>query len=315
MRRSAFFAASAAPFALPLAARAQTLAKIRVASAPNDDLIASLWALETGAFRKAGLDVDLQKSNSGSAVAAAVAGGAVDVGKSSLVSLLAGRAKGFPFVIVAPSGLFTAETPFTAGIMVALDSPIKTGADCNGKIVGVAGLNDMTSIATQAWIDQNGGDSKTLKFIEVPTSAIPESIAAGRIDLGTVPNPTFGMAVTTGKVRALCAPLLAIGKRFMQAGYFSTADYAAKNRPMLAAFRKVIGETGAYANAHQTQMIPLISKFTGIDQKVLAQQPHQLCATTLDVKLIQPIVDVAIAYKAIPPGFDARQMFDPESLA
>ena len=58
MKRTAFLAGTAA---LPLAASAQSLTQITVASAPNDDLIGVLWGIESGAFRKAGLDVSLQK--------------------------------------------------------------------------------------------------------------------------------------------------------------------------------------------------------------------------------------------------------------
>jgi len=54
-------------------------------------------------FPQAGLDVTIEKLNSGGAVTAAVAGGGVEIGKSSLVSLMAARAKGIPFVVVAPA--------------------------------------------------------------------------------------------------------------------------------------------------------------------------------------------------------------------
>ena len=51
---------------------------------------------------QAGLDVDIQLLQSGSAVASAVAGGAIDIGLSSFVPLAVAHTKGIPFVIVAP---------------------------------------------------------------------------------------------------------------------------------------------------------------------------------------------------------------------
>jgi NitT/TauT family transport system substrate-binding protein len=318
MRRSVFISnatlAGTIALGIPHLAQAQTLTKLTLASAPNADLIATLWGLETGAFRKVGLDVSLQKANSGSAVAAAVAGGAVDLGKSSLLSLLTGRSKGFPFILVAPSGLFTTDVPATTGIIVAKDSPLKTGADCAGKTVGVAGLNDLTSIATQAWVDQTGGDSKALKFLEVTNSAIPEAVASGRIDMGTVTDPIYGLALTMGKVRTLGTPLSSISRRFMQAAYFTTADGLAKNRAAITAFRRVIVEMSTYANDHPEMMAPVIAKYTGIDPKVMAQQTYQPCATSLDAKLIQPLVDKAISYKVVSAGFDLHAMIDPAAI-
>jgi NitT/TauT family transport system substrate-binding protein len=313
MQRSLFLVSVAGATVAPRLAFAQTLTPVRVASSPNDDLIAVLLGLENGAFRKAGLDVTLTKANSGSAVAVAVAGGAVDIGKSSLLSVLAARAKNLPFVLVAPSGIYTAEAP-TAGLIVGVNSPIRTGHDMNGKTVGVSGLNDLTSLSTQAWVDQNGGDSKTLKFLEVPVSAIGESVASGRIDAGCLPNPGMAQAVASGKARLLAPAVSAIARRFAQAAFFSMADYVAKNKATVAAFRKVIEEGSAYANTHHAQMIPILAKFTGIDEKVIAAEPQQVVGTSLDVRLIQPLVDTAAKYGAIPGSFDARQMIDPGAL-
>lgn len=309
MKRLAFLATSAALAARPVRGGTQTLTPVSVASAPNDDLIGVLWGIESGAFRKAGLDVTLQKSNNGTAVAAAVAGGAIDIGKSSLNSLLAGRSKGFPFVLVAPAGIYTAQGP-TAGMVTALTSPLKSGKDCNGKIMGVGALNDLTALGTMAWVDQTGGDSSSLHYVEIPGSAIAAAVAAGRIDAGTMPNPQFGNAIGSGQVRLLAYCISAIAPRFLQAGFFANADYIAKNRQVVNAFRRVLDEAGAYANAHREQMVPLISQFTGVEPKAILAQPQQLLATSLDVRLIQPLVDAAIKYKAIPPGFDIRAMID-----
>jgi NitT/TauT family transport system substrate-binding protein len=313
MQRSSFLAASAALALCPAVVTAQNLVVVRVASAPNDDLLATLWGLESGAFRKAGLDVQLQKANSGTAVAAAVIGGAVDIGKSSLIAVLAGRAKSIPFVLVAPAGIYTTGTP-TAGMIVAVDSPMRTGKDFDGKILGVGALNDLTALSAEAWIDQTGGDAKTLRFIELPASAVAAAVAAGRIDAATLPNPQYTRAVETGQVRSISHPMDAIGSRFIQAGYFAMLDYVTKNRETVAAFRKTIDEAGAYANDHREQMIPILAKFTGIEPKVLQAQPPQLLGTSLDIRLIQPMVAVAVKYHAVPPGFSAREMIDPGAL-
>lgn len=309
MRRSTLLAALAAPVFAPAVAVAQQLVQIRIASSPNADVIAILWGLENGAFRKAGLDVDLQRANSGSAVAAAVAGRAVDIGKSSMLSILTARAKDFPFVLVAPSGMYSAEVP-TVGMVVAHDSPLKTAKDCNGKVVGVSSLNDLFSLGTQAWVDQNGGDAKTLRFLEIPSSAIGDALVAGRIDAGTLDDPQLGQALKSGKARLFCAPDSAIAHRFMDAAYFSIADYITKNKRLVAAFRHVVQETSNHANEHREQMIPLLANFTGIAANVIASTPQTFLATTLDVTLIQPLINVAANYKAIPVGFEARAMID-----
>jgi NitT/TauT family transport system substrate-binding protein len=311
MRRAAFVATIGLALAGP--AQAQSLTVVRVASAPDEDIVAGLWGVESGEFRRLGLDVQISRANSGSAVAAAVSGGSLDIGKSSLVSLMAARNRGLPFVLVAPSGIYTAENPVVA-LIVAPNTPYRTGKDLNGKTLGVQSLNDLNSLAMRAWIDKNGGDSSTVKFLEIPGSAIPDAVASGRIDGANLGSPILDEAVASGKCRVLGRSFSAIAPRFMQACYFASTDYVAKNRDVVAKFRRVIAEAGAYANDHHEQMAPIIAKFTGIDAKVIAAQPKQVVGTVIDLKLIQPLVDLAARYKAIPAGFEARAMVDPAAL-
>lgn len=314
MRRASFIASTAVLAAAPLGVRAQGLTLVRIASAPDEDVIGALWGIQSGAFRRAGLDVEITRSNSGSAVAAAVAGGSLEVGKSSLVSLLEARNRGLPFLLIAPSGIYTADAPVVA-MIVAKGSPYRTGRDLDGKTIGVQALNDLFYIANSDWVDKNGGDSSTLKFLEIPAAALADAITGGRVDAGSIGSPILDQALAAGNLRILSRPFTAIAPRFMQACFFASAGYVAKNKDVVARFRRVISESAAYANAHHAQMAPIIAAFTGIDAKLIAAQPKQLVGTTIDLKLIQPLVDAAERYKAIPPSFDVRAMVDPAALS
>ncbi len=94
--------------ASPLRAAAQASAKpplttVHVASAADDTVTPVLYALHMGWFEAAGLDVVLQRANSGSAVAAAVASGAMDFGRGTILPLINAYAHGVRFVLVAAS--------------------------------------------------------------------------------------------------------------------------------------------------------------------------------------------------------------------
>src|ERR1700686_3804549 len=79
---------------LPRAALAQGLTVLRLAAAPGDDITPILYGQSAGIFKSAGLEVQLQALGSGSATAAAVAGGAIDIGKSSITTLISAHARG-----------------------------------------------------------------------------------------------------------------------------------------------------------------------------------------------------------------------------
>lgn len=310
MKRRSALALAAAAIAAPAVARAQTLVTVHIAGVPEDSITPAVWAVDKGIFRRHGLDVQLEAQHSGSAVTAGVAGGSYQFGKSSMISMLVAFAHNVPVVIVAPGGLYQASDANEA-VIVKADSPIRTGADLNGKIVAVSAINDLYMIGTRAWADAHGGDSSTIKFIELPISAVAAALDAGRIDAGGIIDPDLQEAISGGKVRILCDPNGAIAPRFMYTGWMATKDYAAANRATVANFRAALGESARYVNGHFGETVDIMSKFTGVPATVFSSMPRILGATSVDPKLLQPLIDTCAKYKAIPAAFDARDLIDP----
>jgi NitT/TauT family transport system substrate-binding protein len=297
----------------PLALRAQSALTIRVATAPDEDCVACLYAIQSGLFHKAGLDVTLTATSSGAAISAAIVGGSVDIGKASLLGLIAGHIHGLPFTIVAPAALYVSVAP-VSGTIVRADSPIRTAKDLSGKTVSVQSLKGILQIVTMNWIDTHGGDSSTVKFIELPPTSVAAALAAGRIDAATFTNPLLAAALATKQARILSWPFDSIGRRYLMAGYFCTAEYAAKNADAVARFARVVAEASAYTNAHPAETVDMVSKFTSVAADDVAHMTRVTCGTKLDPKDIQPVVDVAVKYSVIPSRFDARDMCDPAIL-
>ncbi len=153
------------------------LTPLRIASTANDDVTSALYAIQQDMFRKAGLDVTLTTMTSGSAISAAVAGGALDIGRSSMLPLITARAHGIGFMLVAPSGLYQSTAPISA-VVVPVSSPIRTAKDLEGKIVSCPALGDLDNIGLRNWIDATGGNSKLVQYVEMPGSAVVSNWAA-----------------------------------------------------------------------------------------------------------------------------------------
>jgi NitT/TauT family transport system substrate-binding protein len=136
LSRRAMFGVTAAALALPHVAAAQTLTTLAVAGVPEDSITPVLYGVQSGLYKRNGLDVQVTPERSGPAITAGVAGGAYQIGKSSITPLIQAHAKGLPLVIIAPAGVYTSAAPID-GMFVRADSPIKTAADLNGKTFGV----------------------------------------------------------------------------------------------------------------------------------------------------------------------------------
>jgi NitT/TauT family transport system substrate-binding protein len=305
-------AALAAP-AVPRAALAVDAPLLRLAAPANDTATSALYAVHAGLYTKVGLNVDLKPMNSGAAATAAVAGGAVDVGLSSLITLIAAHGRGLPFTLIAPSGIISSDVPFT-GFLVRKDAPIASGRDLNGKTVASPALRDLNAIASMAWIDANGGDSQSVRFVELSQPASIAALDEGRIDGMILGTPTLTEALATGKFRVLADAFTAVSKRFEHIAWFTTTDYAAKSRDTLVRFARVMHDAGVYVNAHTAETAPLVAEFDKVDLAVVQRMVRVPFAPYLDRRMIQPLIDVAYKYKVIDRNFDASEMISPLAL-
>jgi NitT/TauT family transport system substrate-binding protein len=307
MKRRTALAIGGAMLAMPTLAAGQALTPLTVAGVPEESVTPALWARQSGMFRRAGLDVAIEPQHSGSAIAAGVAGGSYAIGKSSLVSLIIAHTKGIPFVLVAGGGLYDAKNP-NFGLVVKADSPIKTAADLNGKSVAVSALNDLYTIGTKAWMDKNGGDSSTIRLLELPISAVGDAIAAGRVDAGGLIDPELQSAIDAGKVRWLARDFDAIAPRFMYTGWFTTADYLAKNRATVEKFVRAMHGSSTYVNAHPSDTVEVLAKFSAMEPALIAKMHRISYARALDPRLVQPMIDACAKYKVLSATFDAKDM-------
>jgi NitT/TauT family transport system substrate-binding protein len=307
-RRCGVVLALAMLMALPVAAQTTPPPiTIQVASNAADDVTPILYAQKMGLFAKAGLDVQLQRMNSGAAVTAAVIGGAVDIGKSSIIPLINAHVHGVPVEIVAPGEMWDPAAPIS-GMLVKKDGPIQTARDLEGKTVAVVALGDLTDTGVRAWLDQSGVNPKSVHYLEMPSSAVLAALNNGRIDGANVSNPIFTQIVASGQVRVISRPADAIAHHYLITAFFGTDAYLAKNAAAVAKFVQVLRTAAAYTNTHHAETIAMTAGFWGIDPAALASMNRATVGLTLDPRDIQPVVDASAKYGVIESSFDARQL-------
>jgi NitT/TauT family transport system substrate-binding protein len=310
-RRSAVLALGSI-LAVHATARAQSAAPLpvlHVGGSADMDAAPILYGINAGIFRKHGLEVVFQKATSGSAVAAAVAGGALEIGKSSIVPLISAHARNVPLTIIGPSVVHRIGVADSA-LMVAVNSPIRTARDLNGKPVSVAGLKDMQWLATHAWLDANGGDSSSVQFLEIPGSSVGNALEAGRISAGTLSEPYITQALKGGKARVLAKMVDAFGGALTTA-FFTNYEFATKNRDAVSRFSKAIIEASAYCNTHPAEMTEVMSSYTSIDRAMLAEMVLPAFALDVNPRSFQPIVNAAAKYNVIEKAFNAQELVFP----
>jgi NitT/TauT family transport system substrate-binding protein len=228
MKRREAIIASAAMLAAPAIASAQTAAPttdaLRIGLIPAEISAEIFYGIDEGFFSRNGLTVDFQAFTNGNSIAAGLASGALDIGLSDVVSILSAHARGLPFGYIAP-GLLHGERAPTYGIIVAGDSPIHEAKDFNGKTFGVNGLKNIVQIAVEAWIDNNGGDSMSVRFVEMPIPVMAAAVARGEVQAAGPNEPALTLA-EQGGARVILMDKNAIAPVYMLSGWVTTSDWA-----------------------------------------------------------------------------------------
>ncbi len=288
----------------PQTAAAQDLRTVRMLSVPSDGSKALLYAQQAGLFRKHGIQADVQPLGSGAAIFAALLGGSAEFGAGSLFPVFSAYNHNVPLRIIAPISLYESAQPDSV-LLVHKDSPIRSPRDLSGKSMGGNTSTDIYVAATRAWVDQNGGDGKSIRAIELQPAEQLAALEAGRIDACVLKAPLFTVGLDSGKLRMLGKPLDAIGPRFLLSAWVATVDYIAKNPDIVNAFVAACGEAARYTNAHPLETINLVATFSGLDPALLQHSVRSITADAITPADVQRPLDFAYKYGIIDKPFDA----------
>lgn len=288
----------------------QGIITMHIASAPTLGARAAIYAERTGIFRKYGLNVDLQPMASGGAALAAVIGGSMQVDYLNTITLVEAHARGVALEIVAPGGYYSSAKPY-ALLFVKKDAPIQSGRDLNGKTIASGSLKDINAICTLAWIDANGGDSKTVRAVELSNPAIMPALDDGRIAAATLLPPYQAEALDSGRYRVLGKSYDAVAKSFEFAAWVATKDYALKNQDAVQRFAAAMREASTIANANPSKTTEMVAAFTGVEPGVVERSPGSGDPPYLEPSDLQPVIEASVKYGLIPKTFDGAELLNP----
>jgi NitT/TauT family transport system substrate-binding protein len=291
-------------------AAAQTKDVLRVAYPTLDPTAEVMYGVDMGFFDRAGLTIQTIPLVNGAAIAAGVAGGSVDIGVGNVLTVESAFKKGVPLTMIAPGAASINSAPSNV-LLVLKDSPLRTAADLNGKVIGVSPLRAIGEIATSAWIDKNGGDSSTVKYIEVPFVQAEAVLVQKRADAAFCSEPFIEQAKATTRIFA--NTFSALGEGFLVTGFFAAAPWAQANAPLVARFAAVIRQIADWANKNPDKSAEILAKYAKIDVAIVKASVRSRFATTLTPAQLQPTIDASAKYKLLDAAFPAQDLiFQPK---
>jgi NitT/TauT family transport system substrate-binding protein len=265
-----------------------------------------LYGEASGIFKKYGLDAKVTSFNGGGAIIAAIAGGSLDVGFSNLVSAVSAMQRGIPVMVLTPASLFDRKERGDNLLVKTHGSKIQSGADLSGKIVAVTTLNGGLQLAASTWIDKNGGDSKSVHFVELPNSEMSAALKQGRIDAAMLAEPALSQA--KADVDVLGDAFGAIAPHWTVGVFVASKSWVEANPDVAHRFVQAMVETARWANTHRTDTAKILSPLLGVDPAVFSTMVRSTYDDVLSAQHLQPQLDVAYKYGQLKTPFDARQI-------
>jgi NitT/TauT family transport system substrate-binding protein len=293
------------PSAIPAGAQTQPL--IRLGLSISDATAEGYYAQQLGFFKKAGLNVELRPLRTSATIATGVATGTIDIGISNIPALAREIARGTPLVLIAGGGLYSTSDPVTA-LCVGNRSQLRGPTDLVGKTIAVAALGAQSDLSTMAWLEHSHVDESQVHFIAIPYVDMTAGIENGLADAAVITEPWLSAAVRSGKLRVLAKPYDVIGPQFLIGVWFTTSKWYAEHPDVARRLVRVIYETARWANTHHEQSAKLLSQFSGIDLQTIRSMARTPLATSLDLSLVQPQLDLASKYHEIDRPINAKNL-------
>jgi NitT/TauT family transport system substrate-binding protein len=285
--------------------------KVNVGIMRIGDLSPFFLAVEKGFFKGVNLDVNLASMVGGAAIMPALASGSINIGWSNVISIFQGHLQGFDFRFVANGAINKRGTNDIFGLCVGPDSPIKSARDLSGKTVAVNTLRNIMHATTARWIDSNGGNSSTVKWVELPFPQMASALVNRKIDAYGSPEPFITVPVENKQARLLGRQLGAIAPRLLIASYFGSEAWISKNVPLVRGFVEALTRGIDAHNADPEEAKAVLAKNTKLKPEFFKTMPLPAFEKKLLVSDLQPMIEVALRYKFIDRKFPVKDLVSP----
>ncbi|GAB3168287.1 ABC transporter substrate-binding protein [Streptomyces incanus] len=224
---------------------------------------------EEGVFEKHGLEVEISTAKTSTEMVPQLLGGKVDLALVDMATSLVAAGQGVDLVYVAAAtdgGIPKGQEDFSfANVWVKKNSPIKSLADLTGKTVGVPQIKSAPWVDLRGSVDEAGGDSSTIKFVESPDPLA--ALKSGQVDATTTPEPVGTVERAKGELHPL-GPVNSGGGGSAYV-WVTTRAFADANKDKVKAFAEAVREGNKAVNGDRDLLVKTAADVLKADAALL----------------------------------------------
>lgn len=218
-------------------------------------------------------------------------GGKLQFALMDMTTPLVAASQGTKFTMVAPGVVGTepdADGWSSSTVWVPKGSPIKSFKDLEGKKFGVPALNSQIWLDIRTAVDEAGGDSSKIQWVETGRTG-PDLLKAGDVDATVAPEPQGTSLRKEPKIQMLSGYTVAGGD--LAYAFVSTEQFAKANPDLIADF-----EEAAIAGNKEVNALDNKGK-AAIISKVMPDAPMELLEAAIYPEFQEsPITEENVAF-------------------
>lgn len=236
--------------AAPSGDAATELRDIRIAALPIAETGALWAAIEEGIFEEHGLAVEVVPAQGGANAIPALLSGDIQFAIGQPFGPIRADLQDLGVAIIGNyANSLDAGTDVNAVVALA-DSGITRPADLSGKTVSVNTIGAAGDLTIRKAVDDDGGDSSTIQFVEVAFPDVPAQLDAGTMDAAWTPDPFRAIVEGAGGV-SVVAPYQATLPGLSLLTSIATQDLIADEPDLIADYAAAMTEALEFASANE----------------------------------------------------------------
>jgi NitT/TauT family transport system substrate-binding protein len=221
-------------------------------------------------FAEQGLDVTMSTIQSGAEAIPRLLNGELAFALGDAAGTITAASNGIEIsatgvATVSPS---TPEQDYSS--IVATNPDVKGPQDLQGHTVAVNQLNGIAQLTARAAIDNQGGDSSTVNFVELPFPQMNDAVSSGRVDSALVVEPFLSGALAAG-MHVVLAPQAYAVAGLPSTIFVSAKSYAEENPDVVKRFDAAMNAAATRANADAAVARQIAGTYSTIPPDVLAK--------------------------------------------
>lgn len=281
-------------------------ANVKATVLPVIDSAAIYLGKDKGFFDEEGLNLTIEASNGGAAAIPGVVSGSYDFGFSNYVSIMVARDKGLDLKVVANAASANG-TPGPAAVVVPNGSSIKSPADLSGKKVSINNLENIGDTVIRRIVDEDGGDSTKIQFVEVAFSGAEAALANGQVDASFLLDPFLVPALSHGN-RVVTYNFADFDPKLDISGFFASGRLVQEKPELAAKFRSAMNKSLAYAQANPDEVRRIVTTYTKLTDEQLKDMKLPAYNSEFNRESLKKLGDAALEYGTLKQATDVDAM-------